>query len=123
MICDSHGNPLDFVLTEGQTHDCTQSTTLLVGKTALAVIADKGYDDNRTRGVILDMGAEVVIPPRSCRKTPIEYDHFLYRARHAVENLFAKIKHFRSLATRYDKTTRNDSAMVAIACMLVWLRL
>lgn len=123
MICDSHGNPLDFVLTEGQTHDCTQSTTLLVGKTALAVIADKGYDDNRTRGVILDMGAEVVIPPRSCRKTPIEYDHFLYRARHAVENLFAKIKHFRSLATRYDKTTRNYSAMVAIACMLVWLRL
>ena len=123
MICDSHGNPLDFVLTEGQTHDCTQSATLLVGKTALAVIADKGYDDNRTRGIILDMGLEVVIPPRSCRKTPIEYDRYLYRARHAIENLFAKIKHFRSLATRYDKTARNYSAMVAIACMLVWLRL
>lgn len=63
---------VDFVLTEGQTHDCTQSGTLLAGKTALAVIADKGYDDNRTRGLILDMDSEVVIPPRSCRKTPID---------------------------------------------------
>ena len=123
MICDSHGNPLDFVLTEGQTHDCTQSATLLVGKTALAVIADKGYDDNRTRGLILDMGSEVVIPPRSCRKTPIEYARYLYRARHAVENLFARLKHFRSIATRYDKTARNYAAMVAIGCLLIWLKL
>jgi len=123
MICDSHGNPLDFVLTAGQINDCTQSCTLLAGRTAVAVIADKGYDDNRTRGTIQEMGAEVVIPPRSCRKTPIAYDAYLYRARHAVENLFAKLKHFRSLATRYDKLTRNYAAMVAIACVVIWLRL
>ena len=46
-----------------------------------------------------------------------------YKARHAVENLFARLKPFRSLATRYDKTVRNDSAMVAIACIVLWLRL
>jgi transposase len=46
-----------------------------------------------------------------------------YKARHAVENLFARLKPFRSLATRYDKTVRNDSAMVAIACIALWLRL
>ena len=85
MICDSHGNPLDFVLTQGQINDCTQSSTLLAGREAVAVIADKGYDDNKTRTTILDMNAVVVIPPRSCRKTPIEYDSHLYKARHAVE--------------------------------------
>jgi transposase len=123
MICDSHGNPLDFVLTQGQVHDCTQSSILLTGWNAIAVIADKGYDDNKTRTNILAMGAEVVIPPRSCRKTPIEYDSHLYKARHVLENLFARLKPFRSLATRYDKTVRNFSAMVAIACILLWLRL
>ena len=119
MICDSHGNPLDFVLTQGQINDCTQSSTLLAGREAVAVIADKGYDDNKTRTTILDMNAVVVIPPRSCRKTPIEYDSHLHKARHAVENLFARLKPFRSLATRYDKTVRNDSAMVAIACIVL----
>ena len=86
---------------------------------------------------ILAMGAEVVTPPRSCRKTPIEYDSYRYKARHAVENLFARLKPFRSLATRYDRnqyvsripegdterTVRNYSAMVAIACIVLWLRL
>jgi transposase len=123
MICDSHGNPLDFVLTGGQTHDCTQSPTPLLGRVAEAVLGDKGYDDNRTRACIQDLGAEAVIPPRSCRKMPIEYDVFRYRARHAVENLFCKLKRFRSVATRYDKTTRNYAAMVAIACLVIWLRL
>jgi len=123
MICDSHGNPLDFVLTQGQVHDCTQSSILLAGWNAVAVIADKGHDDNRTRTNILAMGAEVVIPPRSCRKTTIEYDSHLYKARPVVENLFARLKPFRSLATRYDKTVRNDSARVAIACVILWLRL
>ena len=69
------------------------------------------------------MGSELVIPPRSCRKTPFEYDRYLYRARHAVENLFARLKHFRSVATRYDKTARNYAAMVAIGCLLIWLKL
>jgi transposase len=62
MICDSHGNPLDFVLTQGQVHDCTQSSILLAGRTAVAVIADKGYDDNKTRTNVLDMSVGVVIP-------------------------------------------------------------
>jgi len=123
MICDSHGKPLDFVLTGGQAHHCTQSTTLLVGRVAEAVIADQGCDDNRTRACIQDLGAEVVIPPRSCRKTPIDYHAYLYRARHAVANLFCKLEQFRSFATRYDKTTRNQAAMVAIACRVIRLRL
>jgi transposase len=66
---------------------------------------------------------QIVIPSRSCRKAAIDHDAFLYMARHAVENLFAKLKHFRSLATRYDKTIRNYAAMLAIACMVIWLRL
>jgi len=85
LICDSHGNPLDFVPTGGQTHDGTQSCTLLAGRSAVAVLAGKGYDDNRTRSTIQEMGAEVVIPSRSCRKAPIDPDAFLCRARHAKE--------------------------------------
>jgi transposase len=61
MICDSHGNPLDFVLIQGQINDCTQSSTLLAGREAVAVIADKGYDDDKTRTTILDMNAMVAI--------------------------------------------------------------
>jgi len=76
LICDSHGNPLDVVLTGGQTHDGTQSCTLLVGRSAVAVPADKGYDDNRTRSTIQELGAEVVIPSRPCRKVPIDPDAF-----------------------------------------------
>jgi transposase len=55
-------------------------------------------------------------------RTPIDFDRYLHRARHAVENPFAWLKQFRNLATRYDKTARNDSAMVAIACIVVWLK-
>lgn len=75
------------------------------------------------REAIAAMGAEAVIPPHPCRKEPATYDRYLYRARHAIENLFAKLKQYRSLATRYDKTMCNYSAMVAIAYVLTWLRI
>ncbi|WLT30905.1 hypothetical protein [Geothrix sp. PMB-07] len=68
------------------------------------------------------MGAEEVIPPHPCRKNPASYDRNLYKARHAIENLFPKLKQHSSLAIRYDMSMRNYSAMVAIACLLTWLR-
>jgi transposase len=54
---------------------------------------------------------------------PATFDRHLYKVRHAIENLVAKLKQYRSLATRFDKTMRSYSAMVAIACVLTWLRL
>lgn len=123
LIADAHGNPVDFVLSPGQTHESRHAVGLLVGVEAGCVLGDRAYDGTPIRDAIAEMGAEAVIPPHPCRKAPAAYDAHLYRARHAIENLFAKLKQYRSLATRYDKTMRNYSAMVAIACMLTWLRI
>jgi transposase len=114
---------MDYVLTPGQVHDCTQAQVLLAGRQGEQVLADKGYDSDAILECIELMGAQAVIPPRSNRTVQRTYDTHLYKARHAIENLFAKLKQYRSLATRYDKTQRNYAAMVAIACVLTWLRL
>lgn len=87
------------------------------------MLGDRAYDGDPVRKVIAAMGAEAVIPPHPCRKHPAAYDAFLYKARHAIENAFAKLKRFRSLATRYDKSARSYAAQVAIACIVVWLKL
>lgn len=123
LITDSHGNPVDYVLTPGQVNDATQAETLLLGRQGQYVLADKGYDSDAIVACIEHMGAEAVIPPKSNRVIQRPYDRHLYKARHAIENAFAKLKRSRSLATRYDKTQRNYAAMVAIACSLTWLRL
>lgn len=104
-------------------NDATQAETLLLGRQGRYVLADKGYDSDAIVACIEHMGAKTVIPPKSNRVIQRPYDRHLYKARHAIENVFAKLKQYRSLATRYDKTQRNYAAMVAIACTLTWLRL
>ena len=72
------------------------------------VITDKGYDaQTRVVQPLLDKGKEVVIPSRSTTKQPRECDRHLYKERHLVENFFARLKQYRAIATRYDKTARN----------------
>lgn len=114
---------MDFLISPGQSHESRYAISLLVGVEADHVLGDRAYDGSPIREAIADMGAEAVIPPHPCRKSPAYYDRHLYKARHAIENLFAKLKQYRSIATRYDKTMRNYSAMVAIACLLTWLRI
>ena len=92
LIGDAHGNPVDFVLTQGQMHESRHAISLLVGVDAEYVFGDRAYDGSSIREAIADMGAEAVIPPHPCRKSPAAYDRYLYRARHAIENLFAKLK-------------------------------
>jgi len=87
------------------------------------VIADKGYDDDKIRAKVREIGAEPVIPYRSNRKKPGVVDMVLYGARHAIENFFSKAKHYRSFASRYDKTTLSYRAVVTIVCILIWVRL
>lgn len=125
LLTDSHGNPLDFVLTGGQASDNTMAGELLKNKLdgTEYVIADKGYDDDKIRDKVKELGAESVIPYRSNRKNPRPYDVLIYGARHAVENCFSKLKQFRSLACRFDKTALSYSAMVTIGCILTWARL
>ena len=89
---------------------------------AAMVLADKAYDANAIREMIDGQGAWANIPPKSNRKDPICFSPHLYKARNLVERFFNKIKHFRRIATRYDKLAANYMAMIKLASIRVWLR-
>jgi transposase len=86
------------------------------------LIADKAFDaEARVIQPLRAAGKTPVIPPRQCRKSPRDYDRALYKARHLIENFFARLKQFRAIATRYDKTKRNFLAAIHLAASVVWL--
>ena len=121
-LCDAHGNPLRFILTGGHRSDYTQALALLDGYKAKAVLGDKGYDADYIVAAAENMGAIAVIPPKSNRKTLREYDEDLYKERNLVERMFGKLKQFRRIATRYDKTKTAFMAFIHIASILLWLK-
>jgi transposase len=115
------GNPLRFLLTAGQTHDLAGADALLPQMADL-LIADKAFDaDERVIRPLTTAGKAVVIPPRKHRRPGRDFDPDLYKARHLVENFFCKLKQFRAIATRYDKTARNFLAAVHLAAAIIWL--
>jgi transposase len=86
------------------------------------LIGDKAFDaDERVLEPLAAAGKAAVIPPRTNRASPRDYDRELYAARHLIENFFAKIKQFRAIATRYEKTARNFLAAVQLVASVVWL--
>jgi transposase len=88
----------------------------------LTLIADKAFDaDQRVREPLAEAGKTAVIPPRQTRTTPRAFDNDRYKARHLIETFFAKLKQFRALATRYDKTARCFLAGIHLAATLIWL--
>lgn len=125
MAADAHGNPIDFEVTGGEVHDAKAAPGLIDKiKAAQHIIADKGYDAETIREHIRQAGAHPVIPRKSNSKKPNpEFDSHLYKLRHLVENLFARLKHFRSIATRFEKLARNFKAMLFIACTFIWTKL
>jgi transposase len=95
---------------------------LLADTPAATVIADKAYDaEERVIAPLHNAGKNVVIPPKRCRKQPRDYDKHLYQARHLIEQFFNKLKQYRSIATRYDKTARNFLGAIHLAAAVVWL--
>jgi transposase len=119
---DALGNPTGFLLTPGQACDLEGADALLPTLEAPVVIADKGYDaDQRVLQPLAQAGKTAVIPPKANRTEQREYDKDLYQARRLIENFFCKLKQFRALATRYDKTARNFLAAVYLAAATVWL--
>ena len=116
------GNPTSFALTPGQTHDLEGADLLLPEIQADTLIADKAYDaEERVIRPWEQAGKNCVIPPRGNRKNSRAYDRELYKARHWIENFFAKLKQFRAIATRYDKTARNFLAAIYLAASVIWL--
>jgi transposase len=87
-----------------------------------AVLADKAYDANeRMRHKLAQNGCEAIIPPRKNRISPAAYDKEVYKERHKIENFFAKLKQYRAIATRYDKTAQNFLGAIYMAAIVVWL--
>ena len=119
---DALGNPVGFHLTGGQEHDLAGADALLPDLEAGTLIADKAFDaDERVRAPLAEAGKAAVIPPRKTRKTARAFDTDLYQARHLIENFFAKLKQFRAIATRYDKTAQSFLAGIHLAAALIWL--
>ncbi len=120
---DALGNPLGFLLTGGQACDLDGADHLIGDLEAPILLADKGYDaDARVIEPLVKAGKQVVIPPKSNRKVQRYYDKSLYKARHLIENFFEKLKHYRAIATRYDKTAVAFLAAIHLAAYLIWLK-
>ena len=122
LAVDSFGNPVRVELTGGEVHDSQRAKALIEGIPAEYVLADKGYDSNEFRQAIVEQRAEPVIPPRSNRKTPIGYDRNLYKERNLIERAFNKLKHYRKIATRYDKKAANFMGFIVLGSIMIHLR-
>jgi transposase len=121
-VVDALGNPTGFALTPGQAHDLEGADALLPGLEAGALIADKAFDaEERVLKPLEQAGTVAVIPPKVSRKSQRSYDKDLYKARHLIENFFAKLKQYRAIATRYDKRARNFLAAIHLAATVIWL--
>ena len=119
--CDALGNPRRFILTPGQDSDHGQAQELLGDDEPGAVVADKGYDSQSFASFIEQRKAEVVIPTRSNAKAPRKIDRNLYKDRNKVERFFNRMKHYRRIATRYDKTATSFLSFIYVAASMILL--
>ena len=121
-LVDALGNPIGVFLTGGEAHDLAGADALLPALAAETLIADKAFDaDERVLEPLAAAGKSAVIPPKANRLINRNYDRGLYKTRHLIENFFAKLKQFRAIATRYDKTARNFLAAIHLAAATIWL--
>ena len=121
-LVDALGNPIGVFLTGGEAHDLAGADALLPAMAAETLIADKAFDaDERVLEPLAAAGKSAVIPPKANRLINRNYDRDLYKTRHLIENFFAKLKQFRAIATRYDKTARNFLAAIHLAAATIWL--
>lgn len=124
LATDANGLPIDFKITEGEVHDSQVAEQLIdTVEGADYLIADKGYDAEKIRRFAKSKHMIPIIPMRSnSKRLNKEFDKYLYQLRHLVENAFARLKHFRAIATRFDKLARNYQSMIYIACMFIWCK-
>lgn len=122
MLADQLGRPLRFILTPGQAGDVTHAPALLQGCRADYVIADTAYDSQALRQIIVDLGAQPVIPSNPTRKHPFAHDPVIYKLRNRIERCFNKLKHFRRFATRYDRRACHFLSFIHLASAILWTR-
>ena len=120
-LVDALGNPVELMLTPGQAHDLACAEPLIESVDLGALIADKAYDADALIDTLSLREINAVIPPKANRKNPRACDFALYCERNLVERFFNKLKHFRAIATRYDKLARNFLAGVQLASAMILL--
>ena len=120
-LVDALGNPVELMLTPGQAHDLTCAEALIENANPDALIADKAYDADPFVDTLSEREITPVIPPKTNRKIDRECDFALYCERNLVERFFNQLKHFRAIATRYDKLARNFLAGVQLAAVTILL--
>lgn len=116
------GLPVKLILTPGQAADVSQAKTLIEGVPFEVVIGDKGYDSQEVVAAVEDQGGEAVIPSRSNAAVPRETDWSRYKDRNLVERFWSKVKHYRRVATRFEKKAQNFLAFVHVASIMILLR-
>lgn len=122
-VVDKHGLPVRIVLTPGQASDKTTLPELIAGlRPARDVVADRGYSARAIVELFAAAGTTAHIPTQSNVKVVRTVDRELYRQRNLVERFFNKLKHFRRIATRFDKLARNFLAAVLLASARLWTR-
>jgi transposase len=85
------------------------------------MLADKGYDGDDVRSALLMQNILPVIPPKANRKEPIDCDFKAYKDRNRIERMFNRLKQFRRIATRYDKTALSFIGFLCLAAAKLWL--
>jgi transposase len=121
-VVDALGNPLKFTLTPGQRNDVTQASELLEEFNSIHIIADKGYDSYELISQLEAQKCVPVIPSRSSAKNTREYDKHVYKERYLIECFFSKIKHFRRIFSRFDKSAQAFLGFLNFVGALIWLR-
>ena len=121
--CDARGLPPGFVLTPGQAHDVQGFAPLfrMITDRIEAFLADRGYDADAIRKEIEAADVEAVIPAKVNRLYPAPHDRAKYKWRHLIERLFNRLKNWRRVATRYDKTKESHLGFVALASVKLWI--
>jgi len=122
-VVDANGNPFRLKLTEGQAHDGRSADDMLdsVGK-GQTLLADRAYDSDALRDTLAERGAKANIKPMPNRVNIPKFNKKLYRKRNLVERFFNKLKHFRAIATRFEKHDANYMALVKLASARIWMR-
>jgi transposase len=120
---DAEGRPIVLKLTEGQAHDGRAAADMFASvRAGHILLADRAYDSDALRQAMHQRGAWANIKPMTGRKRTLPFSGWVYRQRNAVERFFNKLKHFRAIATRYDKRDDNFLASIKLAAFRIWMR-
>ena len=122
-LVDAEGRPVALALTAGQAHDSLMAEPMLADLQQGAILlADKAYDTNALRALAESKSAWANIPAKRTRKETFGFSPWVYRQRNLVERFFNKLKHWRGIATRYDKNPLNFLAAIKLAAARIWIR-